>query len=199
MNFQELKSLISSDLARYHQTFRLRADQGTPRRIALESFLFKPGFQAVFLFRLSHFFFTKGWIYLAWMTSRFNQFFTSAEMEFNARVGPGLFISHPGALILGRGAVLGRQVTLFQGTTIGALDWHPERIGKFPRIGDNVFIFAGAKVLGDITLGNNVVVGANAVVVKPVPEGALALGNPASIKIGRGAEMIRSWGLELAD
>jgi serine O-acetyltransferase len=199
MTFQDLKSLIRSDLARYQQTFRLRRDQGSRRRIALESFLFKPGFQAVFLFRLSHFFFARGWIYLAWLISRFNQFFTTAEMEFNAKVGPGLFISHPGALILGRGAVLGRQVVLFQGTTIGALDWHPERIGKFPHIGNNVFVFAGAKVLGNITLGNNVVVGANAVVVGNVPDGALAVGNPAVIKPGRGAEMIRSWGLELLD
>lgn len=191
-----LRATLQNDLERYLETARLRGQATTSVRVKYESWLFKPGFQAVLLFRLSHWLFKRKMVRLAWLAARLNQFLTAAEMEFNAQVGPGLLIAHPAGIVLGRGSVLGRKVTLFQGVTLGALDWHPARIGRFPRVGDNVFIFAGAKILGDIALGDNVVVGANAVVTTDVPAGAMVVGNPACILPHKGAELIRSWGLD---
>ena len=193
-----LRSLIRSDLERYCETFRLRRQSASFGRIATEAFIFKPGFQAVFLFRLAHWLYSKGWPRWAWFIARLNQALTAAELEYNAQVGPGLLISHPAGVVLGRGSILGAKATLFQGVTLGAVDWHPDRIKQFPKVGDNVFIFAGAKVLAGITVGNNAVIGANAVVASDVPEGAMALGNPAVIKANKGAELIQSWGLPLA-
>jgi serine O-acetyltransferase len=193
-----LSTLLRADLARYQETYRLRGQKAPVFRIILESLVFKAGFQAVILYRLAYALHSMGLNYLAWAVSRFNQFLTSAEIEFNVQAGPGLFIAHPGGLVVGRGTVLGARSTLFQGVSFGAADWHPGRIASFPRTGDNVFIFAGAKVLGGIRLGNNVVVGANAVLTQDLPSGAMAVGSPARILPGRGASLIKSWGLSLS-
>lgn len=186
-------SLVKRDLHRYVQTYALRGQGYNKRRLIIESFLFKPGFQAVFLYRVAHALHCRGWHRLAWGISRFNQFLTSAEIEYNARIGPGLMIAHPGGIVVGRGTRLGETVTLFQGVTLGARDWHPDRIKEFPDVGDNVFLFAGSKILGGIRLGNNVVVSANTVVMADVPEGDLAIGNPAQFVSGKGASLIASW------
>lgn len=191
-------SLVRSDLARYEETFKLRGQKAPFARICLESFIFKAGFQAVFLHRVAYALHRMGLPRVAWAVARFNQFLTAAEIEFNAVAGPGLFIAHPGGIVIGRGTVLGARATLFQGVSFGAADWHPGRIASFPSLGDNVFIFAGATILGGIRLGSNVVIGAGAVVTGDVPSGASAAGVPARVRPGRGAELIASWGLELA-
>lgn len=197
-SFLGFLGLVRSDLARYEETFQLRGQQAPFLRICLESFLLKPGFQAVFLHRVAHAVHCLGFPRMAWAVARLNQFLTAAEIEFNVKAGPGLFIAHPGGIVVGRGTVLGARVTLFQGVSFGAADWHPARISSFPKVGDNAFIFAGGKVLGGIRLGSNVVVGAGAVVTKDVPSGATAMGVPAHIHPGRGATLIASWGLKLA-
>lgn len=191
-------SLVRSDLARYEETFRLRGQKAPFARICLESFVFKAGFQAVFLHRVAHAIHRLGLPRLAWAVARLNQFLTGAEIEFNVQAGPGLFIAHPGGIVVGRGTVLGERVTLFQGVSFGAADWHPGRIASFPRVGDNAFFFAGSVVLGGVSVGSNAVVGAGAVVTRDVPAGAAAMGAPARMRPGRGAELIASWGLKLA-
>lgn len=193
-----LRALIRSDLDRYLETFRLRGQSASFARIAVESFLFKPGFQAVFLYRLAHSLHGSGFTLLAWAVTRFAQFLTGAEIEFNMQAGPGLFIAHPSGIVVGRGTVLGAKVTLFQGVTFGASGWGPKAIGKFPRLGDNVFVFAGAKVIGGISVGSDVVIGANALVRTDVPDRALAAALSEIIP-GKGAEIILKWGLPLAE
>ncbi|MBF0612970.1 MAG: serine acetyltransferase [Magnetococcales bacterium] len=194
-----LRQLIAADLSRYSATFRQRGEGGERLRIVLESLFFKAGFQAVFLFRLAHWLHGHGLTYLAWAVCRLNQFLTACEMEYNATIGPGLMIPHPMGLMVGRGCRLGKNVTLYQNVTLGVSDWRKEKITRFPRIGDNVFIFAGAVVVGDIQVGDNAVIGANAVVIEDVPAGALAVGNPARILPGRGAELVAASGLPALD
>ncbi|MEO5333866.1 MAG: serine O-acetyltransferase [Magnetococcus sp. YQC-5] len=189
------RSLLRADLKRYAGTFKQRKEHGMPLRIIIESFFFKSGFQAVFLFRIASWFYQRGFHYLAWMVTRTNQFLTAAELEYNAVIGPGLMIAHPAGLTVGRGCVLGRNVTLFQNVTLGATDWRADRIHGFPVLGDNVFVFAGAALLGSIRIGNDVVVGANAVVIHDLPDGTLAVGNPARILPDRGAAIVAASGL----
>jgi serine O-acetyltransferase len=192
---RSLLELIRSDLGRYAETFRLRGQRFNPTRVALESLLFKAGFQAVLLYRLSHWLHERRLTYLAWLLARINQFLTGAEIEFNARIGPGLFVAHPGGIVIGRGTQLGAHTTLFQNVTFGARSWHPAEIRRFPQAGDNCFFCAGAVVVGGIRVGQDCVIAANAVVATDVPDGALAGGVPATLTPGKGRSLLQSWGL----
>jgi serine O-acetyltransferase len=190
-----LRELIASDLARFTQTFVLRGQSFSKRRVFWESLIFKAGFQAVVLYRVSHRLHQLGWIYLPWFLSRVSVALTGAEIEFNAQIGPGMFVAHPVGIVVGRGTVIGSGLTLFQGVTFGVKSWHPDQIRKFPRVGNNCFFFSGAAVLGDVTIGDNCIVGAHAVVTADVPSGAMAVGVPATIHPDKGREAIASWGV----
>jgi len=188
-----LRELIASDLARFTQTYELRGQPYSRRRIFWESVIFKAGFQAVLLYRVSHWLYQRGWIYPPWFLSRLSIAITGAEIEFNARIGPGMFVSHPVGIVVGRGTVIGSNVTLFQGVTFGVKSWHPDAITKFPRVGNKCYFFTGAAVLGDVTIGDNCIVGAHAVVTSDLPDGSLAVGIPAKVYPGKGREAILSW------
>ena len=188
-----LRELIDSDLARFTQTFILRRQPFSKRRVFWESLLFKGGFLAVLLYRLSHRLHQRGWIYLPWFLSRLSVAITGAEIEFNAEIGPGMFVSHPVGIVIGRGTVIGSNVTLFQGVTFGVRSWHPDQIRKFPRVGNNCYFFSGAVVLGDVTIGDDCVIGARAVVVENLPSGSMAVGGVATIYPDKGREAILSW------
>jgi serine O-acetyltransferase len=188
-----LRQLIASDLARFTQTFVLRGQPFSKRRVFWESLIFKAGFQAVLLYRLSHHLYQRGWVYTAWFLSRFSLAVTGADIEFNAEIGPGMFIAHSVGIVVGRGTVIGSEVTLFQGVTFGVKSWHPDSIRKFPRVGNKCYFFSGAAVVGDVTIGDECIVGAHAVLTTDLPDGGMALGVPAKIYPGKGREAILSW------
>jgi serine O-acetyltransferase len=188
-----LRELIRSDLARFTQTFVLRGQPFSKRRVFWESLIFKAGFQAVLLYRLSHRLHQRGWTYLPWFLSRVSVAVTGAEIEFNAVIGPGMFVAHPVGIVVGRGTVIGSEVTLFQGVTFGVKSWHPDDIRKFPRVGNKCYFFSGAAVVGDVNVGDECIVGAHAVLTKDLPDGAMALGIPAAIYPDKGRETILSW------
>ncbi len=191
------RALIKSDLSRFAQTYSLRGQAFSRRRVFWESFLFKAGFQAVVLYRISHWFYRKKMIYLAWFFSRLNLTLTGAEIEFNAEIGPALFIAHPVGIVIGRGTIIGYGATLFQGVSFGVRSWHPEEITKFPKVGNNCFFFAHSVIVGDVTIGNECVIGTNAVVNCDIPNGSMALGIPAKIFPQKGKEAINSWNIKI--
>ena len=104
---------------------------------------------------------------------------TGIEIHPSAKIGRGLFIDHGMGVVIGETAVIGKHVTLFQGVTLGGTG--KEHGKRHPTIGDNVVIGAGAKVLGNITIGNDSMVGANAVVIRDVPEHSTVVGVPGRI------------------
>lgn len=193
MNLKELFYFISRDFARFQETFRLRGQRYSKIKVLLESIFFKAGFQAVLTYRISHWFYHKRCTYISWLLSRINIMSTGAEIEFNAEIGPGLFISHPVGIVIGRGTKIGSGATLFQGVTFGVSSWHPDSIRKFPAAGDNCCFFSHASVLGGITIGNDCIVAANSAVSKDMPDGSLAVGVPAVIHPEKGREKIMSW------
>ena len=164
---------ILEDLQRYEETYRIRNEKKSLAKIALESVVFKPGFQAVLLYRVSNFFYKNGLGHLAWLTARINQALTSAEIEYNADIAPGLFIAHPAGIVIGRGSKVGRKVNLYQCVTLGTKDMNKI---EYPTIEDHVTLFSGAQVLGNTRVGQYAVVGANSVVVTDVPAHALVAG-----------------------
>ncbi len=176
-----LRALIRSDLDRFTETFALRGQPFSRSKVIFESFTFKAGFQAVLLYRLAHWWYQRRWTYIAWYLCRLNTAWTGADIEFNAEIGPGMFISHPVGIVIGRGTRIGSHVTIFQGVTCGARSWRPEAIGRFPTIGDHCYLFAHASVLGPIRIGNQCVIGAHALFTDDMPDRAVARGVPAVI------------------
>jgi serine O-acetyltransferase len=176
-----LFATLRRDLARYDEC-HCRADVRPSRsRVAIESLLFKGGFQAVLLYRLSHWLFEAGSIWLAWLVTRLSLTLTGAEIEFSAQIGPGLHIAHPVGIVIGRGTVIGKDATIYQGVTCGIRSRGAGPARNYPHIGDGVVLFARSSVLGGITVGSYSVIGAHALIVRDVPGGAVARGAEATI------------------
>jgi serine O-acetyltransferase len=139
----------------------------------IESLLFENGYQAVVLHRIAHWFKSRRIPVLGPFFARFNLFLTGVDVAPGAVIGPGLLISHGNGIVIGGYARIGRNAILLHQVTIGSPD--PSRIEAMPVIGDDVFIGAGAKVIGPITVGDNVFIGVNAIVTRDVPDGSRVL------------------------
>ena len=117
--------------------------------------------------------------FLPRLISQTTKFFTGIEIHPGAAIGNGLFIDHGMGVVIGETAVIGDNVTLYQGVTLGGTG--KEKGKRHPTVGDSVVIGAGAKVLGNITIGSNSYIGANAVVIKDVPDNSTVVGVPGRI------------------
>ncbi len=148
-------------------------------RSALEILLLYPGLHAVWIHRITHWL----WIHKARLPARWisqlARGLTGIEIHPGATIGSGLFIDHGMGVVIGETAEIGRDVTLYHGVTLGGTSLNKGK--RHPTIGDRVTIGAGAKVLGNILVGADSRIGANAVVVKPVPENSVVIGVPGQI------------------
>lgn len=150
-------------------------------RSKLEVALGYPGVHAVWAHRVAHRMWQEPGLRLpARLLSQLTRFLTGIEIHPAATIGKRLFIDHGMGVVIGETAVIGDDVVLFHGTTLGGKSMR--RGKRHPTVGDNVVIGAGAKVLGPVWIGHDAQVGANAVVVRDVPPGALAVGVPAQIR-----------------
>lgn len=138
-----------------------------------------PGLHAVWLHRLSHALWRRGWYWLARWLSHWGRWLTGIEIHPGAKIGRRLFIDHGMGVVIGETAEIGDDVTLYQGVTLGGTSWQQGK--RHPTLGNNVVVGGGAKILGPFTVGDGARIGSNAVVVKPVPAGATAVGIPARI------------------
>lgn len=145
----------------------------------LEVLLLCPGFHAVLLYRIAHVIHSWGIPVIPRFLSQLGRFFTGVEIHSGAKIGAGLFIDHGMGVVIGETSEIGENVTLYQGVTLGGTG--NERGKRHPTLGNNVVVGAGAKVLGNIRLGNFVKVGAGSVVVHPVPDSCTVVGVPAEI------------------
>ena len=138
-----------------------------------------PGIHALFLHRLAHWLWRHRLRWLARFTAHVSRFMTGIEIHPGATIGRRFFIDHGMGVVIGETAVIGDDVTLYHGVTLGGTSWSKGK--RHPTLEDGVVIGAGAKVLGPITMAARAKVGSNAVVTKSVPPGATAVGNPARI------------------
>jgi serine O-acetyltransferase len=148
-------------------------------RGSLEIFLLNQGLHAILLYRISHFLYLRGHRILAHIVSNIARFFTGIEIHPAAIIGKGLLIDHGMGVVIGATAIIGDDCTLFQGVTLGGRGNSKGK--RHPTLQNGVFVGAGAKILGDIEIGDNAKIGANAVVLSDVPENATAVGVPARI------------------
>jgi serine O-acetyltransferase len=160
---------------------RAALERDPAARSALEVALLYPGLHALWGHRLAHALWRRGLRLLARWLSQMVRGLTGIEIHPGAQIGPGLFIDHGMGVVIGETAEIGRNVTLYHGVTLGGTTLaHGKR---HPTLEDNVVVGAGAKVLGAITIGHDSRIGANAVVVKPVPANSVVVGVPGQIVV----------------
>ena len=148
-------------------------------RSKLEVILCYPGFHAVCLHRMAHFFWKRGFLLLARWLSHWNRFITGIEIHPGARIGEGLFIDHGMGVVIGETTEIGKNCTIYQGVTLGGVSLKKEK--RHPSLEDNVVVGVGARVLGPHVIGAGSRIGASSVVISDVPPGCTVVGVPARI------------------
>ena len=154
-------------------------DRDPAARNSFEVITAYPGVHALLWHRVIHSLWKMHLKWLARMLSQLSRLLTGIEIHPGAQIGRRFFIDHGMGVVIGETAVIGDDVTLYHGVTLGGTSWSKGK--RHPTLGNNVVVGAGAKVLGPITLFDGARVGSNAVVVKDVPENATVVGIPGHI------------------
>lgn len=144
-----------------------------------ELFINYPGVWAIAWYRIANRFYRNGFRRTGRFIMAFNQFITNIDIHPGATIGRRCFIDHGIGVVIGETTVIEEDVLIYQGVTLGGVSLTPGK--RHPTIKSNAVIGAGAKVLGDITIGESAKIGSNSVVVKPVPDNSTAVGIPARI------------------
>lgn len=185
MNWKETKELIKSDLGRLGKVNKLSG---------IKNLFCNASFRITFWFRIGSYLKTKkGVIFkflyiLVLIIHKHNQYLTGIQLGFGTSIKAGLVFGHFSCIVVSGSAIIGRNCTILQGVTIGGVRG-PK--GGAPIIGDNVVIFAGAKIIGKVKIENNVVIGAGAVVVSDIPDNSVAVGVPAKVSSSDALEIIK--------
>lgn len=158
-------------------------DRDPAARNAWEVFFNYPGLHAIWLHRVGHYLWNKNFKWLARFISNISRFMTGIEIHPGAVVGRRVFIDHGMGVVIGETAILGDDVTLYHGVTLGGTSW--EAAKRHPTLGKRVVVGAGAKVLGPIEIGDDARIGSNSVVVKNVPPKATCIGVPGRIILAK--------------
>jgi len=153
----------------------------------LEVIVAYPGVHAIWGHRISHWLWNRGARVTARALAELTRILTGVDIHPGAHLGSGLFIDHATGVVIGETAEVGDDVTMYHGVTLGGSGADTGK--RHPTIGDRVTIGAGAKILGAIKIGDDSRIGANAVVVKPVPSSAVVVGVPGQVisRPGRGS------------
>lgn len=165
-------STVQADFHRFRE-------EGDSLRVMVRGLL-SQGFQALIVYRIFRWFYERRIPTqpLRFFVERFIEIITGISIPAQAKIGKGLRIHHFGGIVLRSGVILGEHCTIYHGVTLGDRGGH----GGAPRVGHRVLIGAGAKLIGEIKVGDDCVIGANAVVHTSVPAQHLAVGVPATIK-----------------
>ena len=139
-----------------------------------------PGLHALLLYRRAHWCWTHGYFWLGRFISHLGRFLSGIEIHPAAKIGRRVFIDHGMGVVVGATAEIGDDCTIYQGVTLGGTSL-TKGAKRHPTLGKGVIVGANSQVLGGFTVGDGARVGSNAVVLKPVPPGATAVGNPARI------------------
>ena len=148
-------------------------------RSVVEIVLCYPGFHAALFHRLGHRLYRAGWFTLARIVSQLSRSLTGIEIHPGARIGRRFFIDHGMGVVIGETAEIGDDVLIYQGVTLGGTGKDTGK--RHPTLGNNVVVGTGAKILGNIRIGDHVKIGAGSVVVHPVPDHSTVVGVPGRV------------------
>ncbi|MBH0178730.1 MAG: serine O-acetyltransferase [Nitrospira sp.] len=174
-------------LAKIKQDLQAVFDRDPAATSTLEVILTYAGFHALLAYRISHRLKAMGVPFLPRAISQLARWLTGVEIHPSATIGTGFFIDHGMGVVIGETAEIGDYVTLFQGVTLGGTG--KERGKRHPTLGNHVVVGAGAKILGGITIGDNVKIGANSVVLKSVAANSTVIGVPGRVIKSQGERL----------
>lgn len=185
-SFEELKAQFKEEIESVK-----RRDPAA--RSTLEIVLTYSGLHAVLAYRVAHKLYEKKFFLAARIISQAARFFTGIEIHPGAKIGKGFFIDHGSGVVIGETTEIGDNCLVYQGVTLGGTG--KDKGKRHPTLGNNVMVGAGARVLGPFTVGDNVKIAANAVVLEAVPPNCTAVGVPARI-VRRNGERVQSCDLD---
>ena len=174
-------------LSQIKQDLQAVFDRDPAATSKLEVILTYAGFHALLAYRISHWLKVHGVPILPRVLSQLARWLTGVEIHPSAKIGTGFFIDHGMGVVIGETAEIGDYVTLFQGVTLGGTG--KERGKRHPTLGNHVVVGAGAKILGGITIGDNVKIGANSVVLKNVAPNSTVIGVPGRVIKSQGERL----------
>ncbi|PKM41699.1 MAG: serine O-acetyltransferase [Firmicutes bacterium HGW-Firmicutes-8] len=174
-------------IKRIKRDMRVIFERDPAARSTWEVLLCYPGLHALLFHRAAHRFYKQGLVIFPRLISQFSRFVTGIEIHPGAQIGEGLFIDHGTGVVIGETAEIGNNVTIYQGVTLGGTG--KEKGKRHPTVGNNVVISAGAKVLGNIKIGDNAKIGAGSVVLRDVPPNTTVVGIPGKIVIKDGVNI----------
>ena len=166
-------------IERMKEDIKVVRERDPAARSSVEIVLAYAGLHAIWAHRAAHFLWMRGARISARILSQLARFFTGVEIHPGAKIGRRLFIDHGMGVVIGETAEIGEDATLYHGVTLGGTSLSKGK--RHPELGDRVTVGAGAKILGNIRIGSDSRIGANAVVVKSVPENSVVVGIPGQV------------------
>ncbi len=163
----------------FYEDIRAAQKKDPAAKSFLEIVFLYQGLHALVNYRIANFFYKSHLFFLARLLSQLSRFTTGIEIHPGAKIGKRFFIDHGMGVVIGETAIVGDDVLLYQGVTLGGTGL--EKGKRHPTIGNNVVIGGGAKILGNINIGDNSYIGANAVVIKDVPVNSTVVGVPGRV------------------
>ncbi len=171
-------------ISRLKQDVQAIMERDPAAKSVLEVVLCYPSFHAIIMHRIAHWLYLRKMVLMPRLLSQWNRFITGIEIHPGAVIGEGLFIDHGSGVVIGETTEIGDNVTIYQGVTLGGTG--KEKGKRHPTLGNNVVVSTGAKVLGSFTVGDDVKIGANAVVLRNIPPNCTVVGVPGRIVVREG-------------
>ena len=174
-------------------------DRDPAAKSKLSLILTYPGVKSVFFHRVANFFYLAKFDLIARFISQLSRFLTGIEIHPGAKIGKNLFIDHGMGVVIGETSEIGNNVTIYHMVTLGGIapsinSNYQKQVKRHPTISDCVVVGSGAQILGPVMIGANAKIGANAVVIKDVPENAVMVGIPAR-NVGTATEEFKAYGV----
>ena len=148
-----------------------------------------PGLHAIWINRIAHFFWKHKLLFIGRLISHINRWLTGVEIHPGAKIGRRFFIDHGMGVVIGETAEIGDDVLLYQGVVLGGRSFEKKK--RHPTLGNNVAVGAGAVILGPVNIGDGAKIGAGSVILCDVPPGATAVGVPGRVKMGFSAKLMQ--------